>query len=200
MVRKSNPIFIAYLLIIVAVFIFLVTPVRASGDCKGQSCNSGGGVSVEAGSNVTTKDSSRAFGVGGADYDIGQCRYHVGLLTAAWTHINEFCQGMELIRAGLVDAGVLHICKQTKIGKNYSDLQACRASLIVKQEPVVVVEEPESDEEDEAIHQAYAENLAELESRVARVESRRQTTTREVIQQPFLSDEKRAKLQAVLDE
>ena len=50
--------------------------------------------------------------------------------------------------------------------------------------------------------QAYEEDLAELEGRMARVEAKKQAprVTRQIVQQPFLSDEKKAKLQAVLDE
>jgi len=159
----------------------------------------GGGTDIEQETEVSVSgDSSKAFGVGGADYDIGQCRYHVGLLTAAWANINEFCQGMELIRAGMVHAGALHICLQSKVGRNYDNLESCMGDFDVTPVIDTSVQDEADDEENEYAEQLeqqqqiHAEDLAELESRVARVESRRPATVkREIIQQPFLSDEKR---------
>ena len=152
-------------------------------------------------------EKSTAWGIGGSDADINDCRFTEGGLTIQWTRKDKFCQAMELIRLGYVDTGVLAICTKTWIGELYNDLAACQAAMVQKYAPVVVEETVDDDDEDyheeiEQAQQAYANNLAELESRVASVESRRQTAqvTREIIQQPFLSDEKRAKLQAVLDE
>lgn len=153
---------------------------------------------------VNVKDSSRAIGVGGADYDIGRgsCKFHVGGLTVAIARTDEFCEGMEMIRAGLVEAGILHLCKQSKVGENYSTLEDCQSGLEVTTNLILTETELVVEDKDDEDHHEVETYLAELESRMAAVESRRQTTrvTREIIQQPFLSDEKRAKLQAVLDE
>jgi len=83
---------------------------------------------------------SRSIGIGGSDYDIGQCMYHSGGLTFAIGFRNKFCEGMDMIRSGMVDAGVLHICKQTKIGRNYKTLKDCKDGLAI-----VYIETPKKD-------------------------------------------------------
>jgi len=199
---KFRPVSLIWIILAVIMLVIFIDTAWASGnDIDTTATSDASGVL-----NNSVRDSSTAYGVGGSDADINNCRYTAGGLTIQWTHKDKLCWGMELIRAGYVDTGVLVVCK-TWIGDLYSDLVACQAAMVQKYEPVVVEEAVDDDEEDyheefEQAQQAYQENLGELEGRVVRLESRRpaQQVTREVIQQPFLSDEKRAKLKAVLDQ
>ena len=98
------------------------------GDVIGDTILTGGDNTA---SNTASISGSRSIGIGGSDYDIGQCMYHSGGLTFAIGFRNKFCEGMDMIRSGMVDAGVLHICKQTKIGRNYDSLEDCKAGLVI---------------------------------------------------------------------
>lgn len=106
---------------------------------------------------------SNTIAVAGGDHDIGQCRYHVGGLTVAWTRNNEFCEGMELIKAGFIEAGVIHICKQTDVGKNYLSEFACINGMtrVVTPPSVGDVMEDIPDEDEE-----YNERIASLEQQL----------------------------------
>jgi len=196
--RKNSPIPLIFIILAAIVIVLLVAPVWASGDCKGQSCNDSGDVVVDAGSSIFTSDSSRAYGIGGSDYDIGRgsCRYHVGGATFTWTKDDAFCEGISLIDRGYEQAGINHVCMQSEMGNNYVTVQDCKDDM-VRVEPITVVEVPDDDDEDnddEQAHQAYAKDLAELESRmVARMESARKpqiVRERTVVEQkPLLTEE-----------
>lgn len=105
---------------------------------------------------------TKSYGLSGSDMDIGQCMYHAGALTVAIGFRNKFCEGMDMIRVGLIDAGVLHICKQTKIGKNYDSLEDCQDGL-----SVVYVDlppdEPETVDRDDEQYDALYARIMDLE-------------------------------------
>ena len=200
--EKNNPISLLFFLLAVLAVVAFMSPTWA-----GDNHNSDSTVDASSIVSNSVSDSSRSFGIGGSDYDIGRgsCVYHVGGLTFAFSVIDEFCQGMDLIRAGMVEAGRLHICTQSKVGNNYATVQECKDDLfvmVVSVDKPVAMPEPDDDDEDyreeiQQTQQVYQENLAELESRVVRMESRRQAKP-QVIQQPFLSDAKKAALREVV--
>ena len=116
------------------IVVLLMAPAWAQHECQGgHNCNDGGIVDVDlvGGDSTAVINGGRSYGVGGSDYDIGQCMYHAGGLTIAIGFRNKFCEGMDMIRSGMVAAGVLHICKQTKIGRNYDNLKDCKDGLAI---------------------------------------------------------------------
>ncbi len=141
------------------------------------------GPTAEAEANaVVGGDSSRSIGIGGADYDIGRgsCVYHVGGLTFAFSVIDEFCQGMELIRSGRVHAGAMHICLQSKVGKNYATTYECMDDFDI--EPNEPIETPElkalnkraaqyddDEEEREELYVAQQQEIAYVKEELASI-------------------------------
>lgn len=133
---------------------------RASGDDLTNISKNENLASIATGGNTS-------YGIGGSDYDIGRgsCKFHVGGFTVAISQTDEFCEGMELIRVGMVSAGILHICKQSKVGKNYDSLENCKSDmgkmtvLHVEPEPPP----PSVDNEDDE-HDALIARLSALEA------------------------------------
>ena len=149
--------------------------------------------------NVVSGDTSKSFGVGGADYDIGRgsCRYHWGGLTFVFPARDKFCEGLDLINAGLVSAGTRHICKQSKVRLNYDTFDECQTdmALIMSHQPPPP---PVADDDDED-YQPYIEQLQaqqmqidELEQLVQKAPVRAKTIVQNT---EFLNDNKRAKLE-----
>lgn len=193
-------------------------------ECQGgHNCNKDGGivdVDLVGGDSTAVINGGRSYGVAGSDYDIGQCMYHAGGLTIAIGFRNKFCEGMDMIRSGMVDAGVLHICKQTKIGRNYDSLKDCKDGLVISYGEMTTNDTgmtendkpvTESDDEDEdryealyARMEAYEERTvkAESEAKTARIQAQRASTaakTVQTIQQaPDDAAERRAKARAAL--
>lgn len=149
------------LALIILASISLINVAYAQGDhkCQGNSCNNND-TPVSA-----VVNSGRSIGIGGADYDIGRgsCKFHVGGLTFAIARTDEFCEGMEMIRAGMVDAGILHLCKQSKVGKNYVDLEDCQANVYIRPDTnnVVPIELPDLQADEDNFR--YAEQQVEIE-------------------------------------
>lgn len=174
--REVLQIIVFWMLVVLATL--LLTPqVRAQDHtCQGgHNCN-------DAGANdVSINDGSRAISIGGSDYDIGRgsCKFHVGGFTVTIAQTDEFCEGMEMIRSGMVDAGVLHLCKQSNIGKNYASLQDCKDGVAVMAAGTGTTngDDDAADDEDEYRERQQA-RMAEFESRVASVESERKASVR----------------------
>ncbi len=192
---KNNPVSLILFLLVVFFLMLLVVPALASGPDVEQEVTTGD-VSVVG-------DKSSAFAVGGADYDIGRgsCKFHWGGLTFAISNNDEFCQGMELIRAGFLDAGILHICKQTDVGRNYKTLADCQTGMAqveptTNQLPIETELVIDEDDEDDDRYEKLAEQLAVVQEQ-QQIQARPQVT-RQVIQQPYLSDEKKAKLREAI--
>jgi len=171
--RRTSLIFI---LLIAAMLIMLFAPVYAdSHKCQGgHNCNEGGDVIVDlvGGDNTAVISGGRSYGVAGSDYDIGQCMYHAGGLTIAIGFRNKFCEGMDMIRSGMVAAGVLHICKQTKIGRNYDTLKDCKNGLAIvyvetskkDTQGDLNISKPTQDDEDDDRYEAVYARLMDLEA------------------------------------
>ncbi len=191
------------------IVVLLMAPTWAD-DGHGHNHHDDNGDNVLTGgdaSNVASIAGSRSYGVSGSDMDIGQCVYHVGGLTVAVGLRNKFCEGMEMIRSGMVDAGVLHICKQTKIGRNYDNLKDCQDGLVflpTTNEIPITTNISSSDEEDDRVDVLYAlfsdleaqrnEDKAEAEKVAQRPVPRPQTI---IQQQEFINESKRARLEAM---
>lgn len=174
---QYQPVSLVWLVIVAVMVVFFVYQIaNAQHKCQGgHNCNDG-----ETASAVVS--SGRSIGVGGADYDIGRgsCKFHVGGLTVAIAQTDEFCEGMEMIRAGLVEAGILHLCLQSEVGKNYKTLEDCQSSLEIVTTTNLIPIETElvvKDDEDE-YRQAQQTYLGELESRMDKLDSQRQASAR----------------------
>ncbi len=150
-------------------------------ECQGgHNCNDGGEIDniLTGGDNTASISGGRSYGVGGADYDIGQCMYHVGGLTVAVGLRNKFCEGMDMIRSGMVDAGILHICKQTKIGRNYDNLKDCQDGLAIvyidlpkkDTQDDLSISEPTQDDEDDNRYDALYSRMASYEEHITKAE------------------------------
>lgn len=148
---KRTP--LIFILLIAAMLMMLAAPAAVLGDDgHGHHHDDNGKVIVDliGGDNTASVAGSRSYGISGSDMDIGQCIYHAGALTVAIGFRNKFCEGMEMIRSGMVDAGVLHICKQTKIGRNYDTLKDCKKGLAIAyiEQPTKPEQTSDDDEED----------------------------------------------------
>lgn len=153
-----------------AILLTLPLAAFAQGECNGHSCNDGGDTTNAVETNVETNvenggatfsSRSRSLGVGGADYDIGSgiCRYHAGGLTFAFAFRDDVCIGLSMIRAGMVEAGIRHLCLRSKIGKNYDDYASCETEVSSiraagptdKTEPEAEVSQDDEDEVEQAL-------------------------------------------------
>ena len=197
--QKHIPLF--FFLLGVAALVFLAAPTWASGgDCNGNdNCDD---VIIDAGSSVNTdiSDSSRVTALSLGDVDIAQC-YRSYQVVVLWqgTQINKWCMADSLDARGLHEAAGVMRCSLKAYAKNFPDEQTCvDFSTIVVQKAVPVDTSPAIDEQ--RYYQLEAQ-MAEMQMQLDREPAPAPaTTTTRVIQQPFLSDEKRAKLQAILDE
>lgn len=127
-----------------------------------------------ADSTLVNRDSSSAIGIGGSDYDIGRgsCRFHEGGLTVAWSRADKFCQGIDMIRLGMVEGGIRHLCEQTDLKKNYDDFESCQDELRQIHAPTVepVGEITTTDDEDK--HREQQMELDDLMAKVASIEAK----------------------------
>ena len=109
-----------------------------------------------------------SIGIGGSDYDIGNdvCRFHTGGLTFAFAPRDKVCEGLRLIRLGMIDAGVRHLCNQSPIRDNYPSFEDCQAEVGMvygaKPEPSRVHHDEEQ-EYHEQQQQQLEEVITELE-------------------------------------
>ncbi len=195
---KNNPVSLVFFLLVVFFLMLLVVPALAD---DGHGHNDDTDVALDSVVNNAIKGgSTHTFSLSGSDADINQCRYTVGAVTVQWTRNNPWCEAMDLVRMGFIDAGVQHFCKNTSVRDNYVTEPKCIDGMVqmVAAEPEPIVIEPDDDEDDDARYDAFASEMrAEFD---ALKDAQQPRVTRQVIQQPFLSDEKRAKLQAILDE
>ncbi len=197
---KHNPISLIFIFLAAFFIVLLVAPVWADNPHHNDD---GGDTDVSLDSvvnNVIRGGSTHTFSLSGSDADINQCRYTVGAVTAQWTRNNPWCEAMDLIRMGFVDAGVLKFCTMTSVGESYPNLRACQAGMIrtVKAKPEPVVIEPDDDEDDDRYEQ-LAQQLAAVQVEQQQVQQQMQqrpTVRREII--PYLSEDKKAKLREAI--
>ena len=191
---KSDRINLILFLLGVGLLLCLVAPVWAT------EVNQSNDMNNQTTGNVTNKGS---FALGAGDVDIAQCYRSWSVILYQDSKPNLLCVADSLDAKGLYVAAARTRCSVKAYAKVFESVDECiELSTVEPYVEPVAMPEPEDDDEDyhEEQQQAYAQDMAELESRLGAVESRRQTTkvTREVI--PFLSEEKRAKLKAILDE
>ena len=151
--------------------------------------------------------STRAYSVGGGDMDINDCLATHSVLFGLWqgTHINKLCEADRLNRDGQYQAAAEMKCSVRSIrriyGKNCIERLKLEAYVPVENEPAVIVE-PDGDDED--WHREQIMIQEEYDARIAALEQRleqRATNTRTVVREKeWMTDEKRAKLEAVLAE
>jgi hypothetical protein len=154
---------------------------------------------------VVAGDSSRAFGLSGGDMDINDCLATHSVLFGFWqgTHVNKLCEAERLNREGRYQSAAEMKCSVRGIRRVYGD--DCIDSVILTA-PSEVVEVHLEDEEDWREEQAqmqidYDARIEQLEQTINKPAPKPRVIERTVVEKkPFLSDEKRAKLQAILEE
>ena len=191
-----------FIVMIVAALIFVMAPLWA-GDCDGHSCR--GDVSVDTSvpvdSNVSVNHTSKSFGFGAGDVDIAQCYRSYSVIVWQDSRINPVCLADSLDAKGLHTVAAMVRCDIRAIRKHFGSDDECIDANTMRPAPVAAM--PESkDEDDEDIHEEllaevkkYEVGYADLKEKVLMLESRKPPqATRQVVQQPALSAEQRAKL------
>jgi len=218
MSKGTDPVKLVFFLLAVAVVILMFSATWADGDCKGHSCNdTTPNISIDNASPVSNSvsHSSRAIGVSGGDVDIAQSYRSYSILFGLWqdTKVNPLELARQLVAEGYYQEAAELRCAPHTVSKALGGKDKCIAKFsqppqqVVFEVPVIIEEldadeveyEEEWHEEQMQMQQDYDERLEMLESRLNRPAPRPQVIEK-TVQQPFLSDEKRAKLQAVLDE
>ena len=193
MTKKTDPFTLIFFFLAVATLVFFMAPAQAGKEHHNAD--------VDVSSVVSSSD--RAFGIGGGDIDINDgyrsYSYLFGLVQE--TRSNPLEVARQLMAEGNYEAAAYLRCQPWGIYRAYGGKNECIAMLSKVPAVIVVPDVVDDFDEDEdeyrEMQQAYEENLAEFEGRVARLESRKQVT-RQVIQQPYLSDEKKAALREVV--
>ena len=203
---------------------------RASGDCKGQSCNNGGETNVEVNNNVSFRplnsvgannrvdnavsNESKSLGLshGMGDVDINQClgsrQWSTPLYSRQKLVINWPCMAEFYLRNGMFRQAAMALCN-TEIRDEYESEAACEADHDFQAVAVGAMPDEHEDDEDE-YHREMAEELAmlraDLQAKIANLEEEtkkrpRSTTERVEVQKvPFLSEKQKAALREVIDE
>ena len=158
---------------------------------------------------VVGGDSSRVVAVGGGDMDIDDCLATHSIIFGLWqgTHVNALCEAVGMDRDGKYQGAAEMRCSTHKYRKVYGKGQKCIDAVIRTAPPAAVI--IESNEEDDDEHQQELDAIyarlsdyeaqateAKAEARNARVAAQR----RPIVNQYGITDEQKAKLQAVLDE
>ena len=166
----------------------------------------------------TDVDVANSIAVGGSDtvalssslgdVDIGDClaSSQISILIVFQRQVvkeNPWCQAMYLDAIGSYDAAAKVRCSTKTMQKIYPDPLACEAAvLIVPPAPPPVVEDEGIEEQWRAeqmqMQQDYEARIVKLEARARRPVQTR--VVQEVVQQPLLNADKKARLQAILDE
>jgi len=172
-------------------------------DVEAESSSS---ASAEVGDVLLSGGTSKALGLGRSsfDVDINQC-----LASTSWDTIvggkqkvvlNWVCMAEFYLKNGKPELAAMAVCN-TEVLKEFDSEEDCEAAhdffQDMVEEAAVIVPNPNWEEEDER-HEEYEQRIAELEAKVNAPRPTR--VTREVVQQRYLSDEQRAKLEKVLEE
>ena len=220
--EKSIKLFFFALLVGVLVSFVLSDPSYASGDCKGQSCNDGGDVSVDTTTNVgvdtnvnlnSTVNNSMSGGdtnvsTGGnralalsnnmGDVDIADClgstQFGTPLFSKQKLVINNVCLADFYLKMGKYDLAAMALCNIPGILKEFDSEEDCEYAhdFAPVYEAAVIVEDY-----DQEYRMEQQMRYDELEQKIENIEPK---VTQKVIQKPFLSTTQRTKLQAILDE
>ena len=210
---------ILILLLLVAVFVGMVSPVWATDDCRGNRCNGGdvdvntdftigGDTTLTAGDNTASNSThigggrALALSNGLGDVDIAGClgstQWATPLFSKQKLSVNWACLSEFYLRTGKYKLAAIAMCN-TEIAKEFETEEDCRSAHDF--EPQEVVIEPASDDRDEAedryrVEQqmAYDSLRMEIEELKAKKAARPQTIVQKT---EFLDAEKRSKLEAL---
>jgi hypothetical protein len=201
---------IGYIIFMLALVLLLMSaPMWASDDCKGNKpC---GSTDVDVANEIVTGDviggdtsvsnSSRALALSNAlgDVDIAGClgstQWATPLFSKQKLVVNWPCLTEFYLRNGQYDLASMAICN-TEVRQEFATEQECRDAHdfeVMVEEAVIVME---SSEEEEEFHQEQMMIQQEYEERIEQLER----SKRVVVQQPYLSDEKKQKLREIVNE
>jgi hypothetical protein len=209
--------FVAFLVVVLAL------PAYASGDCKGQSCNNGGGgdltttvdvdtpINMQSSSNMSSStsvnDSSRAFGIGMGDVDINDCYRSWSMIGYQDSKPNLLCLARELMAEGKYAEAAELRCAPRAVRKALGGKEECIRKL--SQLPVAEARsEPapqrRNEEDEDRLRETVAEQqelYEELMAKIRHLESKpapRPVVQREVIERNGLTAEQKAQLREVV--
>ncbi len=140
--------------------------------------------------NNSISDTSRAFGFGFGDVAITQCYRSYQILIWQDSKINPICLADSLDAKGLHHTAAMIRCDIKAIRKHFDSDKSCIQATTMQMIHPVVIEEPVNDDEYREQQQTY---MVELESRMDRMESARQSANR------YAASEKQKEQQAETD-
>jgi hypothetical protein len=215
-----------FILLVILAGIAVVSAAKASGDCKGQSCN-GGGTDVTVGgtdvtttvgpTNVTTgsmsggdlNNESLAIALSNSlgDVDIAGClgstQWATPLFSKQKLVVNWPCLTEFYLRNGKYELASMAICN-TEIVKEFATEAECEAAHNFGEmfEPEVVMVEPSDEhyEEEREWHEEQMMLQQDYDERIAQLEQRMSRPRQVVEQKPLLTEDQKKRLQEVLDE
>ena len=200
---------ISYIIFMIAfVLLMLSAPLWASGDCKGnQPCNDtdvdvvneivGGDISIAG---DKSKSLGLGFGRSSFDVDINQCMGSTSWDTIVGGKqklvINWVCLAEFYLKTNQPELAAVAICN-TEILKEFDSEEDCESAHDFFVEVATALPEVEDHfEEEEEYHHQQMLMQQEYEERIEVLEARRP----QVIQQPYLSEEKKDKLREIINE
>ena len=206
---------VLFFVLAAAFIVFLIRPAWSSGDCKGQSCNSGGGTTevdtnVAVDTSIVSGDtsishSSRALALSNVlgDVDIAGClgstQWATPLFSKQKLTVNWPCMAEFYLEHGKTELAAMAICN-TEIRKEFSTEEECREAHDF--EPIIeaaVVVFEESADEDEELHEEQQMLYEDLQAKVRNLEQRLNRPRTVVEQRGGLSEEQKAALRGVVE-
>jgi hypothetical protein len=210
----KNAKYIFFVLALIVLF-FLAAPVWASGDCKGQSCNDSGGdtvVGVDTSVSTELSGGDTSVSTGGnralalsnnmGDVDIADClgstQFGTPIFSKQKLVINNVCLADFYMKMQRYELAAMALCNVPGILKEFQSEEDCEQAHdfgpLENKEVALAVQLRQ--EEHLQVEQAYDERISALEQKLER-----RSTTRTVVQEkPWMTDETRSKLEAVLAE
>ena len=188
-----------WLLLVVVVVLVILPPAWADDDDHRGTVMLSGGSQVDGDTSVTNSSKAFAFSHSLGDVDINDClastQWGTILVSAQKVNLNKWCAGEVYDAKGLYTMAALVRCDIPEIRKFFEDDASCvEANTVEVYEPIeaaVIVEE--YDEHDEELEQ-LSEQVAIL------TEQANRPRARQVVQQPYLSDAKKAALAELVKE
>jgi hypothetical protein len=203
-----------FVIVAALIVIFLISPAWSD---EGHGHNHGGsdvdidtdvGVSAAGGSGGSVRDSSSALGLGAGDVDLAQCyRSYNYLIVWQDSKPNPLCLAQQLMAEGNYEAAARLRCQPWSVSRAFGGKDECITALSVPPPatpPMEAITDDHIDDEEE-FHEEQQMLYADMQAKLANLEAELNKPApviqRTVVeQQPYLSDEKRAKLQALLEE
>ena len=187
-----------FILIALAIVVYLATPVYASDPERGPGSDVDTNVAVTAsgGGDTAVSHSSRALGLSGGDVDIAQWyRSYSYFIVYQDTKPNPLCIAQQLMAEGNYEAAAVLRCQPRTIWRPFGSKDACIAAL--SKAPVAVAEpEPVIDDDEDEYHEEQQELYADLLAKIEDLEQR--PVQRTVVEQHGLTQEQKAELREVV--